>query len=969
MCHKQFIIKLKFIIPFILIFSLKLSAQNYNFSNYSLKEGLPQSQVKVIYQAKNRTLWLGTFGGVSNFDGKEFTSYSKANGLISNSIRSIVEDNQNQIYLGTEAGINILKEGKVSTILKSSEVYALSKDKSGTIWGLSDYKLFSLKNGKQIFYSIEGLSITSLDSDHNGDLYVSVRGKGIFKLVNNSWVLYLKFSADLVDIGAKKILFDKRNTARIYLLTLRKGVFVSDKGEIRPFFSDKKVSTYYSIEQDSKGDIWIGTESGAYLVKKTSIVHFNSNNGLTDNRIDEIFKDAENNIWISSSSDGIFKYEGDAFIRYNTFRGKNLTYPISGIAADKRNNIWIGTFNKGLLHYDGKTIEPVKETQFINKNVFFVFSDKEKNIWVSVVGTGIWKYNGEKFDQAINLPKADFNSMAEDEEGGLWLNSPAFCLYVKNQKTLKITGFKGYTSSVFPINKDSVLLGTSSGIYLIKDKVIDKSFKIGALNNAYVLSIIRDGDKFLFATLGDGMISWDIKTKEIKRYATEDGLNSNDIYSLALDDRGHLWMGTGRGINKLKFNSATKRYNVSRNNPLIVECNQNAILKYNGNIIVGTINGLVRCKTEASAELKQVPFVKISRVNIFRKNDQAKDVLISSVNKDLQYELGYNQNHLTIHFNAIFLTNPNAVTYRYKLQGLDADYRTVDENTEVEYSALRPGNYTFQVMAQANGQKSNVAEFNFTIIPPFYDTVIFKSFAVLFIILSIWLVFYLFFKTREKKKQSLEEIKLNEQAKIRKQTAEDFHDDIGNKLTRINVLSEILDKKVDDTQIEQKEIIRLIKENADLLYTGTKDILWALDPKSDNLFEILVHIRNFGIDLFQNTGIEFKMEGILPAYQKLKLTMEFNRNLSLVFKEMLNNILKHAHASQVLIMIIAADDKLINILTTDNGKGFDLKSAPMGRGLKNIKTRCSRINSTFKISSILGKGTTTRISTRIYVTN
>ena len=91
----------------------------------------------------------------------------------------------NQIYLGTEAGINLLKEGKISTILKSPEVYALNKDKNGTIWGLSDYKLFSLKNGKQVFYPIESLSVTSLNADNNGDLYISAKGKGIFKYFIN----------------------------------------------------------------------------------------------------------------------------------------------------------------------------------------------------------------------------------------------------------------------------------------------------------------------------------------------------------------------------------------------------------------------------------------------------------------------------------------------------------------------------------------------------------------------------------------------------------------------------------------------------------------------------------------------------------------------------------------------------------------------------------------------------------------
>jgi ligand-binding sensor domain-containing protein len=91
----------------------------------------------VIYQAKDRTLWLGTLGGVSNFDGRQFTSYSKADGLGSNSVNCITEDNQGQMFFGTETGISILKRGKISTLFSGKGVSHLLKDKQGVIWGVS----------------------------------------------------------------------------------------------------------------------------------------------------------------------------------------------------------------------------------------------------------------------------------------------------------------------------------------------------------------------------------------------------------------------------------------------------------------------------------------------------------------------------------------------------------------------------------------------------------------------------------------------------------------------------------------------------------------------------------------------------------------------------------------------------------------------------------------------------------------
>lgn len=972
MCSKLSIVKINFIISFILVFSLRLSAQSYNFTNYSLKDGLPQSQVMSIYQAQDRTLWLGTFGGVSNFDGKIFTSYSKADGLSSNSVNCILEDNQGQIYFGTEAGINSLKKGKITTIFSGKSVNNLLKDKQGTIWGITERKLFKIEKGRLVFYAIGGLYVNAINTDQYGNLFAVVAEKGIYQLKNNKWVIYQELPAELSALSIRKILFDRRVRNKFYLLTYRSGIYVSENGMVKPFFKNPKIDTYYALEQDNKGNMWAGSEKGAYLIHKDgSFIYFNAENGLSDNQVNEIFRDAENNIWISCFSDGIYKYEGDAFIRYNKFKGQNIAYPISGMAADKNNNLWFGTYNKGIFKYDGKKVEQIGNPVFKDKKIYFVYADRAKNIWISTYGNGVWKYDGQKFSQVLKPERFDNSCIGEDSEGGIWINGLKSSTYLIDGKIEKITGFDGYSSCIFPypLSKDSVLLGTSNGVTLIRNKKIDPSFQIKALNHIHILSIIKHGDNLVFATLGDGIITWNLKTKAIKRYVAANGLNSNDIYSLATDNKGNLWAGTGRGINKLTFNEEEQRYEVFRDHALIVECNQNAIINYKNNILVGTISGIIQCKIVAPGQNKKNPFIHIQQVNVFHKNDRSKDLSIDlNSTKNSFYKLNYSQNHIAISFKGVYLTNPESVLYRYKLVGIDNDFSKPVPNTEIEYSAIRPGTYTFQVYAIANGQQSGIEQFSFIIVPPYYDTVLFKVIAFLVMIFLIWLIFYLIFKTRERKKYQFEKLKLKEQEKIRKQTAEDFHDDIGNKLTRINVLSELLDKKVDGTEKEQKELIRLIRENAGLLYTGTKDILWALDPQSDNLFEILVHIKNFGIDLFQNTGIDFKMEGVLAKYQKLHLSMEFNRNLTLIFKEMLNNVLKHAKATQVLIMVIETDHHTINILTTDDGTGFDLESVERGRGLNNIQTRCKRIKSTFQISSIKGKGTTTTISTRIPVT-
>lgn len=960
--------KISILILFFFLQHVKLGAQSYNFSNLNIKEGLIQSQVLTIFQASDRTLWLGTYGGLSNYDGKEFISYSKADGLASNTVTSIEQDKQGHLIVGTESGINIIRNGRISTIDQTYPVYGLKKDRKGVIWGITGKRLFKLVKEKIVFVDIGGEKITHISTNKAGNLFLVASGKGIYRQTQASWTLQVRFPEILAKSYIFKILFDQNDERKLFVATVNKGVFVYDGKEFRPFFQ-KAGSVYHALAQDGQGNIWIGLENGAVQIKKNETLFFNATNGLSDNAVYDIFKDAENTVWISSFTNGLFRYEGDAFVRYNKFKDLNLSYVISGIASDRHHNLYVGTFGKGLFKYDGTHVVNLKNPAFANRNIYFLYEDAQKNIWFSVEGSGIWKTDGKKFSLMYKTEKLNFSSIAQGTANDWWLSTPLSVFHIQGQKREQIQGFPGYSSCLYALGKDSLLVGTSMGLFLIKDKQLDRKFVIKELKGAYVLTIIRKNDNLIIGTLGDGMICWDLKTGKRKKYTTADGLNSNDVYSLTFDDHQNLWVGTGRGINTFRYHAGDQLFKPFKINSPIIECNQNAILNHQNNIFMGTINGLLVCKTDVVEESGQSPVIRISKINVYHKTDHGQDqtIVLPDPNSS-SFHFNHNQNNIIINYKAVFLSNPQGVNYQYKLNGLDVEYGKSLKNMQVEYYALRPGKYTFSVFATVNGLKSNVASFSFTIVPPFYRTVWFTALSILVVLFVICLAFYLFFKSKESKQIALEKIKQHEQNKIRRQTSEDFHDDIGNKLTRINVLSEILNKKLDQEQTEQKELIRLIQENAVLLYNGTKDILWALNPKSDNLYEILVHIKDFGIDLFQNTGIRFEMEGIASAYQSIQLSMEFNRNFTLIFKEVLNNILKHAQATEVLIMIIETPQHTIDILTTDNGKGFDLNGTNRGLGLNNIQTRCKRIRSAFKINSIVGKGTTSIVSTRIFVT-
>ena len=140
-----------------------------------------------------------------------------------------------------------------------------------------------------------------------------------------------------------------------------------------------------------------------------------------------------------------------------------------------------------------------------------------------------------------------------------------------------------------------------------------------------------------------------------------------------------------------------------------------------------------------------------------------------------------------------------------------------------------------------------------------------------------------------------------------------------------------------------------------------RDIIWFINPTSDNLNNLLVRMKDTAITMLSGLNHELNIN---EAHPDEKINPELKRNVYLVFKESLNNIIKHSSAKNVLIKIDKAGSR-INILIEDDGKGFDKSSVKEGNGLRNIRNRASQINAELEIVSSPGNGTKINFSVNI----
>lgn len=252
-------------------------------------------------------------------------------------------------------------------------------------------------------------------------------------------------------------------------------------------------------------------------------------------------------------------------------------------------------------------------------------------------------------------------------------------------------------------------------------------------------------------------------------------------------------------------------------------------------------------------------------------------------------------------------------------------------------------------------------------VPPLLD---YANFVCVMVMLS---AIHYFFFTREnlnllwKKKSEwkmgylqtqLSEKELQNQ-KMRNNMAKDFHDEMGNKLASISMLSNSLklqlQNKLSDADGETIRMLGVIEKTASEVFEGTKDFIWAVDFKSDYIFELFLYLREFGERFFNNLDINFRSDYKLDESLPYKLGPLVGRQLILICKEVMTNAARHSKCSDfVFVMELDKDELKISLL--DNGQGFDVGEVKK-RGLNNISSRCKMVGARCDIQSKQGAGT------------
>jgi len=794
----------------VVLFSpVPLFGQHYSFRNYSIEDGLAQSQVYVIFQDSKGYLWIGTYGGgLNRYDGNTFANYSIKDGLSDNVIFSIIEDRGGNLWIGTDNGVNKY-DGKSFIVyteadgLPQNSIWTTLEDRDGYLWfatyseGISRFD--NTRNSFTNFSTAEGLiddNVRALAQDSKGNLWIGTL-KGISKYSGTGFT-QCAVTESLKGYGVRCILEDRKGN--LWFAT-NKGVRCFNGTTFTDYTTREGLcndGTKFILE-DSSGHIWISTENGVSQFDGRTFTTYTMKEGLSHYDVSSIIEDREGNLWFATES-GVSKFSGKTFTYFSTKDGLKEN-AVWSIREDDDGTIWLGT-EGGIAKYNEKasTIVTVPQTEAWSKGTTYPFyKDREGNVWF---GTGevLIKYDGRVYTnlcETHNLGKINVFSILEDSKGNMWVGTELNGVLKYDGKKFK--HFKKedglVNETVNAIHEDYrgyFWLGTNEGISICDDRMkkITNITTAQWLTNRCVTTILSDRENNLWiAMYGGGVIKYipaqTIGKGTVYTFNTNDGLVDDEALLMIFDDKNNLWIGSNKGIIRLdiaEFNRSGKKvfkHYGEEDGFIGIETNQNAVLKDSkGNLWFGTIRGAIKYDPKEDRLNTEEPAIHITGLKLFREEVDWSAYRGGQKTKrefGLPINLGllYSQNHLTFEFIGISLTVPEKVRYKVKLEGFDNDWSPASKANFATYSNLPSGSYVFKVKACNNNGVWNKepAAYAFAIRPPYWQTWWFYLLAIMAGIGIISGFFRLRVRQLKKRQRVLEEQIRLHTAEVKKEKA------------------------------------------------------------------------------------------------------------------------------------------------------------------------------------------------------
>ncbi|HEY2012927.1 MAG TPA: two-component regulator propeller domain-containing protein [Bryobacteraceae bacterium] len=975
---------------------------------FTAADGLGRDAVGCIVPDSRGFLWLCTTDGISRYDGYQFTNYGVSDGLAYRSVNAILETRSGVYLAATDLGISrfdpAARSGSskrfVSLFLPDGRppgrVNALLEDRSGVVWCGTDggvYRIEGVAGGRPVlqffrFETVGAAAVTSLAEDRYGDLWAGTsvglcrrRSDGRVEWHNtaasglpdgmvhavladpegNLWVgtlagLYqvpISPAAGMPVAVRRYGVRDGLASERIHSL-LRSSIDGSiwvgtalalsrldtrtrGREHFLSYGSDEGLSgrAVLSLGEDRQGNLWAGVDHGLERISRGAFTTYTSREGIGDLSIVQVSSPGV--LAVSNQPEGILlhSFEGGRFVSVRPRYPPKMSYFGwgSGQVAlrDREGDWWIST-GEGLCRFPKagslaqlSTTTPVVYTTrsgLRNNEIFRLFEDHRGDLWISTaMGGALTRWDRRRGSFQHYLPTdcpGIASAFAEDQAGNLWI---AFSNDVSTGRPSGLLRYRDGRFEQFPIPGDA-----PSGWILALYVDHSGSLWVGSTDRG--LSRIQDP----------------AAARPLVNYCALQGLSSTNVRCITGDPHGRIYIGTPHGVDRIEPASGRIRHFTTADGlppgvPSGLYCDDA------GRIWAATSRGLSML-TATPDRLSDPPRVYITGLTI---NGEPAAVPEPGVERFSGLQLRPDQRRLRIAFTGTGGAAGESIQYQYRVAGADGEWTAPSAERSVAYAGLGAGRFHFAVRAVTSGGISAVpAEVDLEVLPPVWQRWWFLSPAIAALATLVWAAH----RYDLARRLQLEQMRLR--------IASDLHDDLGARLSRVVILTELVNRRPDGRDPESSHLLTEIADMSRGMVDGLGDLVWAIHPGSDDLADVARRVRRYATEVLEAQGIRWSFDTPPPAAHPA-LSPEQRRHLLLIYQEAIHNAAKHAKCSSVHLSLACGHGGCAAGIR-DDGCGLPDPVPDSGNGLRNLRARAEALGGTLAIASQPGEGTEVTVS-------
>lgn len=985
------------------------------FRHYTSAHGLAQDAIVCLAADADGFLWIGTQGGLDRFDGDRFTSFGEADGLAGRQVHDVALGPGGTDWVATDAGLFAFRPGTAAPpgglfrpvaldgLEPGDEAFRLLAARDGTLWVGTLRALYRVRtvDGVETASRVDlelGSRVQALAEGPDGAIWVGTHAEGIVRVSPSGAIDRLPATVPGADF-VRAFRFDPDGSVWTAFFggvaIFEPPVFV-EAPRVRVLGYDDGVPIDTSgFVENGEHSVLLGSTLGVTEIVRDGPgrpLHagrtLDRRSGLPADHVRCLTRDAAGNLWIGTASRGLARRIEGGFTTLEDTSGPGAI--VVDLTDDRDGRPLAVSFVGGkaiaVVRPELDAAPPVRVSlpatvRYTGWGAAPKLVQTDDGTWWVGTGSGVFRYAPTsaargtlerlasppdgRLSRADGLPGDDVFSLHRTPAGDLWISTESLTpgtssLAVRDahEGTIRAlqadaVGTRAPAMSYADAPDGSLWVAFLDGTLVrIRDTGVQRIETPPGADTHPALLIDHDGRVWLPGAGGVWSADARADIPRFERHAMRADVTRTEFWCATEDRLGRLWFGSSQGAYRIDPDSGEERRFTSDDGlvgNLVPVCHRDGagVLWFSDYAGVSRFEpGTERPPTLAPARLRELRFA-----------GEAVSLPSTGASEAGPFTVGPARRRVAVEYFAVHLGPGPPPRFQYRLEGADADWSAPTRRRAVQYAALAPGRYRFAVRTvdEEGTASPTVAGFAFRVLAPVWARWWFLTLAALGLAVAV----HAAYRVRIARVLALE--------RVRTRIATDLHDDVGSSLSQISILSQLAGREIEASGGRPPASLSRITELSGEVVDALGDVVWAINPQRDRLSDLARRMHRFAGELFAEGGVTLRFD--LPdAGADEPLDADVRRQVYLVFKEAMHNVLRHSGATSVEVRLRREAGGLL-LRIRDDGRGIaddrgvdDGRSGADGRrgaghGLASMRRRAASIGAELTIGAGPGGGT------------